>query len=84
MNETFQGWSNRETWTINLWLTNEPAHYREFMLRLASPDPAQAIQNYAEGTMMGTRMISGWVADALTCVFERVNWEEIVKNHKED
>lgn len=84
MNETFQGWSNRETWTLNFWLTNEVKHYAEFRRRLREPDPAQTIRNYAEATMMGTRLVSGWLADALTCVFERVNWEEIVKNHEED
>lgn len=82
MNETFQGWSNRETWTLNLWLNNEAKHYVEFRRRLADPAPAQSIQNYAEATMLGTRMVSGRLADAR--LFERVNWEEIVKNHKAD
>ena len=24
---TYNGWSNRETWVVNLWLTNEPYAY---------------------------------------------------------
>lgn len=26
--DTYNGWSNRETWLVNLWLTNEEGSYR--------------------------------------------------------
>lgn len=36
---TYNGWSNRETWVMNLWLTNEECLYNELqrLLKLFAP-----------------------------------------------
>ena len=33
-NEEYNGWTNRETWSMNLWITNEP-HWDEHARKLA-------------------------------------------------
>ena len=52
MTEEYQGWSNRETWACNLWLTNEEGIYNEMMeLTKRYPDKyelAVAIKDYVE------------------------------------
>ncbi|MFF4777609.1 hypothetical protein ACFY05_32690 [Microtetraspora fusca] len=47
--ETYQGWCNRETWALHLWLTNEEALYHESRARAA--DGESALRDWVENDL---------------------------------
>ena len=80
------GWTNYETWCVNLWLTNKPA--TEEMLRMLAQMNAseywraERLKDYVEGMapIDGATMF----VDLLRAALDNVNWLEIVKQHEDD
>ena len=81
----YNGWSNRETWTVNLWLTNDSYSYDE-LCRILKEDVAahrqaemleQWVRNECEFWGEEASMWSDFVYGALG----RVDWLEIVQNN---
>ena len=60
--ETYNGWTNWETWNVNLWLTNDENTYSA-IYRLG----AEEIETYWIKNLDGTDGIDS----------DRVNWNEI-------
>ena len=75
-NEEYNGWTNRATWNVNLWLGNDEEIYN-LMLSLKMVDAAQ-FANFC-GYMWGEETPDG---DSLS----EVNWDEIVDawSHRDD
>jgi len=74
----YNGWTNYETWCVNLWLTNDQGLYN-LMLQLPT---ASAIKNWREQT--GETSFGLW-GDMLTYSLQSVNWHEIYDGlHEED
>lgn len=85
--QTYNGWSNRETWLANLWLTNEEGSYTVLM---------QAVENFKEA-WKGAEWLKMRLQDQLDCeidqaslwqdllqqAFDQVDWIEIIENNKE-
>lgn len=79
--QKYNGWSNRPTWLVALWLDNEEHIYRA--VREPGADLTEAwLKDFVEdlletdqfgGTLMGD-IVSDFLAD--------VHWEEIVQNVK--
>jgi hypothetical protein len=81
-NMAYNGWTNYETWCVNLWLENEPGTYedkRDIIRRESDQrDASKALQSYVED-MMPDLGASLW-SDMLTAAFSEVDWDEIVEN----
>lgn len=79
----YNGWTNRETWTVNLWLTNDDYYYDELcdiIKDFDHYDQPYEIQQYvhwiidiADATM---------TSDLLETCLRRVNWQEIAENNR--
>ena len=82
---TYNGWENRATWLVNLWLTNEPGP--ETDLRMLAQMSASArwradrLRDYVADMIPET---AGLAADLLYTALESVDWREIVENHEHD
>ena len=78
------GWSNRETWTINLWLTNDAATLAlaEQLAREADSEieVADRLESYFAG---GFAVPEGLVADLVSAAMARVDWTEIARSIRE-
>jgi hypothetical protein len=99
-NDTYQGWANRETWALMLWINNDQGLYESFRSILLEdysdyPDyiPRDTVQNHAAAyfTRSGYEDAFGdtW-PDALADIAAeigslwRVDWSEVAASLLED
>lgn len=71
---TYEGWTNRETWAVMLWLNNDFGAYQKMCLTLTS--------NYGEVTEAVAQGIFNdafprGIVDVSKSDMENVNWREI-------
>ena len=86
--EKYNGWTNYETWCVNLWLNNDEGSY-EHLRDLAQNDQADP---YDKGNMLKNFIDelnplaeeASMFTDLLNGALSEVNWVEIVKAAQED
>jgi hypothetical protein len=83
---TYNGWSNRETWLVNLWLVNEESYYYEMQRILSAytslSDQASALCEFMQGEHEGLEVTGVW-SDIIGNTLWRANWQEIAENNRE-
>jgi len=86
-NTTYNGWSNRETWVVNLWLSSEPYAYdmlRHIVKAFETiSEQAEELENCVrndDNSLTGEASMWG---DLLNASLDRVNWYEIAENNQE-
>jgi len=85
---TYNGWTNYETWCVNLWLDNEE-WMSETLFGIATDtdldvyDKSEALKDFVnelnplvDGASMFTDLLNG--------ALSMVNWREIIENHVDD
>lgn len=81
----YNGWSNYETWVVNLWMTNDIRYYEELCSIVSSEDDlydkAEALEDFLRFEYDGPSS-SIW-ADLINNSLAEVNWYEIVKMNQE-
>lgn len=97
--KTYNGWTNYETWNVNLWLDNEEGSYRdckeraeEFVKANFDPEnPKDLDQAYGDMSKYLESMIdefmpevTGMFADLLGHALSRVDWYEIATHYIDD
>lgn len=84
-NGRYNGWTNHETWMVNLWITNTESSYRMLCEAMELPDPASRANWLEEHVRDAYMQICGSIgacmwSDLLTLSVGRVNWLEIVES----
>lgn len=88
--DTYQGWTNRETWCVALWLNNEQG-LQEGARDACNTDgemeheAAQTLEHYVDD-LVESQLASvrdRMVADLIKCCLARVNWGEIVQTFRD-
>ena len=83
--QTYNGWTNHETWTVNLWMTNDERYYAQLCEIVASgdslDDQAEALEDFIRFEYDG-ELSSIW-ADLINDSLDEVNWYEIVEVNQE-
>ena len=78
---TYNGWSNRETWVVNLWLTNDEATYNAVRGMTADEIEAFIDDLYFEGGVYCDKGLpSGFIADLVNSALAHVDWDEIAES----
>ena len=94
--QTYNGWTNYETWCVNLWLTNESGTEAELQ-RVVHDRPINSMVGDIDvSTSMKADLLKDWVrdqmpdlganmySDLLSASLDLVNWREIIENHLDD
>ncbi len=85
--ETYNGWTNRETWAVNLWTDNEPylTEHRDEMVRQFSEDSTESqietataewFENILEGLKEDMPSFYQTLLEEIGSLY-RVNWLEL-------
>lgn len=81
----YNGWSNRETWIVNLWMTGDQSYYEQPCEIISShnnlDDQAEALEDWIRFEYDG-ECSSIW-ADLINNSLAEVDWYEIVKMNQE-
>lgn len=84
----YQGWSNWETWCVNLWIGNELDLYEDLVAiiqeRTTIELKAKHLSEVVEVLIDEEIMVNSLSDDLVTRALERVNWEEIIRNRSTD
>lgn len=67
--ETYNGWKNRETWIVSLWLQNDEELYRT----------AQEVEDIESWVRYELAPTTGMIADLTLSAICRVDWDAIRK-----
>jgi hypothetical protein len=80
----YQGWANRETWAVHLWLANTEPYYRAAMYAARRPGPAgeEAISDLVD-LIIGRHARAELTGDLLAAALTRVDWQAIVNAFRE-
>jgi hypothetical protein len=89
MSEKYNGWTNYETWLVNLWLTNEQETEQQLIeiIKNIKKDKnefqkATELKDYVEN-MVSTDKAS-LQQDLINSALSVVSWLEIIENNKEE
>lgn len=79
--ETYNGWTNYESWVVALWIDNEESAHinaREIASEHESDMAAgEAIERWLDSQLEDRIPESGLLADLITHAMARVDWREI-------
>jgi len=78
--ETYNGWTNYETWMVGLWFNDGFDGEPEWLRSLDADDYRDWVWDYLEN-LDGT--LDGFVADVVTGFLARVNWAELADHVRE-
>jgi hypothetical protein len=84
MNEEYNGWTNYETWLLDLWLTNEIDYYGVIPYIKEKYDAAECATGlkawvYSELERLNVEA-SLW-SDLLNASLSKVNWRKIIEKN---
>ena len=80
----YSGWTNRETWIVNLWLTNDECYYQELrsiVKNFDSDEQAEELEQYVHWIIDTDE--ASMTSDLLSTSLGRVNWYEIAESNRE-
>lgn len=84
-NGKYNGWSNHETWLVNLWLTNDESSYNTLVEAIELPTSTAGAEWLEEEVRWALSEQTGsaclW-SDLLNLSIDRVNWLEVVESNK--
>ena len=81
MDETYNGWANRETWLVALWLANDKTLYNEIM---SMPEITYMTVALRTAYLLYKRVCPGFNDDVNIDMLFSVDWESVAAQFTED
>jgi hypothetical protein len=83
--DTYNGWTNRETWLVSLWLNNDQSSYGVLLEALGRNGydftKAEWLKSKLEDIMYDLPLGASLWSDLLGTALAKVNWLEVIKNN---
>lgn len=84
---TYNGWSNRETWVMNLWLTNDEYMYSALQqvvkASVSIGEQAEELEDWVRSEYGLDGLGASVVSDLIGTSLGRIDWFEIVQSNQE-
>ena len=81
MDETYNGWKNRETWLVALWLSNDKTLYNEIM---QMPEINYMTVALRTAYLLYKRVCPGFNDDVNIDMLFNVDWESVAASFEDD
>ena len=81
MEETYNGWKNRETWLVALWLANDETLYKSIM---EMPEINSVTIALRTAYLLYKRVCPGFNDDMSGLSLFDVDWDSVAASFKED
>jgi hypothetical protein len=79
----YNGWKNKETWLVNLWLGDELAMMQEDGYSIG-PDAIEELVQTAIGDIDAKNGEAGFLRDLLNCALGEIDYRELAANYADD
>jgi hypothetical protein len=79
---TYNGWSNRETWLVNLWLGDLLSEYQENGDIVDSSFISEIVEEMVSA-LLDSNDANGFVTDLFNCAVCEINYDEIAEHYTE-
>ena len=77
---SYNGWSNKETWLVNLWLGDVFTMDQEEGLKIT----ADYIEEQVEMQIENSGGFEGFMLDLLNCALGEINYHEIAEQYEQE
>jgi hypothetical protein len=77
----YNGWTNKETWLVNLWHGESLAEMKEAGEDITAYYAQRMVTDWVDDTH---HSLDGFVWDMLKSALASVNWEEVASHYKND
>ena len=77
----YNGWSNKETWLVNLWIGDSLTMDQEDGIKIDAAYIEQVVEDRIEDS--GSR-VNGFVGDILNCALGEIDYDELASHYEED
>ena len=82
-NTTHNGWTNRATWLVNLWMSEDIIEeQRQLGAELDTITLSEFIRNMVDKTLEDHTAEAAFIGDLVHDALDDVNWQEILDNLK--
>ena len=83
----YNGWTNRETWLVNLWLSNDMESY-DFLQDIRKKDceaweKVEELEAHFQDQLEDMYEVSSFWSDILGTALDRVDWYRVIEANME-
>ena len=79
----YNGWKNKETWLVNLWLGDTFVDMQEEGHRITADLIESMVQEFI-GDIDGKSVENGFLVDMLNCALGEIDYRELAANYADD
>jgi len=81
---SYNGWTNKETWLVNLWFGECLAEMQEEGEEVTAYAAQRFVLDLIDDSSWRKSVEGGFILDMLNCALCEVNWEEIASHYNND
>ena len=79
---SYNGWTNKETWLVNLWFGDCLTEMQEEGEEVTAYAAQRFVLDLIDDSSWRKSVEGGFILDMLNCALRKVNWEEIASHYK--